>query len=228
MIRVPERYQDILKRSKEYAGLMALSIGKKDFSNLTAMREYALFMQEHFAHSVFLIADLPKIHNIMALDCVSWNEAERRAKLAGDDMQRNLDKIVRQIPSVKVSRWADFQDIWYGHTRQVILQEFAGDFKRRVDALTMEFLELPANKAKWQNRNTPPLEVARRYVLDELCMLTAIPESFTLPVCEIYPGRNEVQEDLQAKKFWGLDGRLMVNSNRVFMEAYYEPTHTAS
>ena len=59
-------------------------------------------------------------------------------------------------------------------------------------------------------------------------MLTAIPESFTLPVCEIYPGRNELQEDLQANKFWVLNGRLFVKPDRVFMEAYYEPINTSS
>ena len=228
MIRIPDRYKEVLEKSKGYAGLMALSIGKKEFSDLAAMHAYSTFMFNHFAYSVLLIADRPKIHNIMALEGVSWKEAERRALIAGDDMQRSLEKLVRNLPSVKVSRWADFQDTWYDYNRQVILQEFSGEFKRRVDALTMEFLELPANKAKWQDPHTPPLDIARRYVLDELCMLTAIPESFTLPVCEIYPGRNELQEDLQANKFCGLNGRLMVKPDRVFMEAYYEPTNTSS
>ena len=241
MIRVPERYKGLLeahpefKRYKDYkyyAGLMALSIGKKDFSDLTAMQEYATFMKDHFVHSVLLIADLPKIHNIMALEGVSWNEAERRAKIAGDDMQRSLEKIVRSFPSVKVSRWADFQDIYYDFHRQAMVQEYAFNadpvFKNGVDALTMEFLELPANKAKWKDPNTPPLDIAKRYVLDELAMLTAIPHSFELPLCEIYPGRNELQEAIQANQIQCLAQRLSVKPDRVFMEVYYEPTNTSS
>ena len=228
MILVPDRYKEVFDKSKGYAGLMGLSVGKLAFSHPTLLRAYAAFMQDHFSESVFLIADHPKIHNIRALEGASWEEAERRVNIAGNDMQRSLEKVVSSFPSVRIARWTDFHDIVYTHNFQVILQEFDGEFKRRVDTITMAFLELPANKAKWKSRASPPLEIARRYVLEELALLTAIPFAFKLPLCEIYPGRNEIQEDLQSKKFRGLNGRLLVKPDFVFMEAYYEPLHTSS
>ena len=58
-----------------------------------------------------------------------------------------------------------------------------------------------------------------------IALLISAPFSFPLPVCEIYPGRNEVHEQVQERKF-NFCKNLHIKDDRVFMEAYYEPSNT--
>jgi hypothetical protein len=83
------------------------------------------------------------------------------------------------------------------------------------------------------------LKYAKDYFLEELAMLLAIPVWLThgqnSQVCEIYPGKNQVQENLQANRYFlnratqtkSYSGwnRLILNPKRVFMEVYCEPSN---
>lgn len=222
-IRVPERYNDILKNSKSYVGLMGLSVGKADFEDHEAMISYCDFMQKNFAYGVFIIADYPKKHNIMALEEVSERRAEERTRIAGDNMRNALEKITRDYPFVKVARWQHFMDERYRYNLKVLEQGYSSDltFSQSCDNIVSEFLNTPSNLAKWKEKNQPPISVAKNYLLDELALLVSAPFSFPLPVCEIYPGRNEVHEDVQGRKF-SFCHNLHIKDDRVFMEAYYE------
>lgn len=69
--------------------------------------------------------------------------------------------------------------------------------------------------------------------LEELAMLLALPRWTRLgnneqfPVCEIYPGKSEVQEKLQRGEYESCRN-LIVNPRYMFMEAHYEPDHRKS
>ncbi len=224
-IRVPERYQNILSNSKNYAGLMGLSVGKQEFTNLDIMREYAQFMQDRFLYGIFLIGDYPKKYNIMALEGVSEKKAEERTRIAGDNMRNALERITRDYPLVKVMRWKKFMDEKYSHNLQVLRASYDNDsqFRSLANEIVGNFLNLPSNRTKWKT-TSPPIAVAKEYLLDELAGLLAIPFSIPLPVCEIYPERNELHEQIQARQF-PFCKNLLIKDDRVFMEAYYEPSN---
>src|SRR3989344_38874 len=119
-IKVPDMYEDILNNSKNYVGLMGLSVGKQEFTNLDIMREYAQFMQNRFLYGIFLIGDYPKKYNIMALEGVSEKKAEERTRIAGDNMRNALEKITRDYPLVKVTRWRNFMTPSYEHNLEIL------------------------------------------------------------------------------------------------------------
>jgi len=224
-IRVPERYERELAASQDYVGLMGVSVGKADFMNPAIMEQYARFMQEHFVHSVIVIADFPKKYNIMALQGVSEDTAQKRAEMAGNELRTNLERVTRDFPTVKVARWRHFMNPDYAHNLRVMREGYSQDreFRQSCDELVMDFLNIPENRARWTERTNPPLDVAKEYVLDELALLIAIPRYFRLATCEIYPGRNEVHEKLQNKKFAFCDD-IRLRGDRKFMEAHHEPS----
>ena len=226
-IRVPEMYVKELAKSQDYVGLIGLSVGKAEFMNPVIMERYAQFMQDHFAYSVMIIADFPKKYNIMALRGVTEDVAEKRTEMAGNELRTNLERVTRDFPTVKVARWRQFMTPDYEHNLRVMrgayLQE--SEFRNSCDGLVMDFLNIPENKARWSSQANPPLEVAKEYVLDELALFLSVPLSFRLPICEIYPGRNEVHERVQNRDF-AFCRDLRLREDRLFMEAYYEPTNT--
>ena len=198
-IRVPERYKEILRNSKNYVGLMGLSVGKTDFEDKETMITYCDFIQQHFLYGVFLIGDYPKKYNIMALERVSEKYAEKRARIAGENMRNFLEKVTRDYPFIKVARWQNFMNGLYRDNLKVLEQGYNSNspFHQECNNLVYEFLNNPSNLTKWEGRYPHPILVAKNYLLDELALLVSAPFSFSLPVCEIYPYRNEVHEDLQ-------------------------------
>lgn len=223
-ITVPEKYRNILSNSKNYVGLMGLSVGKPDFEDRETMISYSQFMQDHFLYSVFIVADYPKKYNIMALENVSEKNAEERARIAGDNMRNALEKITRDYPLVKVARWRHFMNQRYEDNLKSLERAYQLDlsFQQSTNEIVREFLSNPANLAKWKESNDPPIFKAKDYVLDEIALLVSAPFLFPLPACEIYPGRNEVHEKVQERQF-SFCKNLHIKDDRVFMEAYYEP-----
>ena len=224
-IKVPERYQAILDRSKGHVGFMGLSVGKVNFENPEAMKAYSEFMQNNFLYGVFVIADFPKKYNIMALDGASEKTAEQRTQIAGDNLRNALEKTTRDFPRVKVARWKHFMDSLYGDNLEVLSKAYETEegFQQACNHLVWEFLSLPANLAR-RNKSASLADcvaMSKNYVLDELALLVSAPFSFPLPVCEIYPGRNEVHEQVQ-ERMYTFCKDLHIKSDRVFMEAYYE------
>ncbi len=221
-ITVPERYKGVQAASGNYAGLMGLSVGKQQFMNPAIMEHYARFMQDRFTHSVLLVWDYPKKYNIMALDGLDEDAAEGRALMAGNQLRSNLEKVTRDFPTVKVARWRHFMTPKYQHNLQVMRRAYEEDteFRESCKELTLDFLSLPENKAKWKDPNNPPIDIAKEYVLDELAGLIAAPFAFRLPLCEIYPGRNEPHERVQNREFEFCKD-LHIKDDRVFMEVYH-------
>src|SRR3989344_6709992 len=107
-IRVSDRYMEILRNSWNYVGLMGLSVGKVGFGDKETMKAYSEFMHERYPKSYFLIADLPKKYNIMAIEGVDENEAIRRVNIAGEDMARFITGCAKEFPEIEVKRWNDF------------------------------------------------------------------------------------------------------------------------
>lgn len=224
-IKIPERYSKILANSKCYVGLMGISIGKIDFMNPQIMMEYSRFMQEKFQFSLLIIGDLPKKYNIMALEGVSEKKAEEKTRAAGNDMLGMLEKITANFPLVKVSRWRNHMGERYARNLKILQESYANNDKFRASSndLVNDFLSLPLNRVKWKT-SEPPTNIAKNYLLDELAGLLSIPFIFELPVCEIYPGRSEVHERVQNREF-PFCKDLHIRDDRVFMEAYYEPSN---
>jgi len=188
------------------------------------MASYCDFMQNNFLYGLFVIADFPKKYNIMAIDGDSEKKAEERARIAGDNMRNALERITRDYPLVKVSMWRNHMDDKYIRNIKVLQEGYAADngFRFSANELVNKFLSLPSNRVKWKT-SEPPTDIAKNYLLDELAGLLSIPCSIQLPVCEIYPGRNEVHERVQNREF-PFCRDLQIKDDRVFMEAYYEPS----
>jgi tRNA-dependent cyclodipeptide synthase len=225
-VKVPDMYRSIQKKSRNYVGLMGLSIGKQDFENTLAMDSYCDFMQENFLYGLFVIGDFPKKYNIMALDGDSEKRAEERTRIAGDNMRNVLERITRNYPLVKVTRWRNFMTPSYEHNLGVLRKAYTRDagFQESVNDLVRGFLHSPANLIKLRADDRTQVALAKEYLLDELALLVAAPFSIPSPVCEIYPGRNEVHEQIQARQF-SFCKDLHIKDNRVFMEAHYEPSN---
>ncbi len=126
-IIVPERYRTIQNNSKNYVALMGLSVGKQDFENHNAMASYCDFMQSNFLYGLFVIADFPKKYNIMALDGSSEKRAEERTRIAGDNMRNALERITRDYPLVKVTRWRDFMTSSYEQNLKILREAYSND-----------------------------------------------------------------------------------------------------
>ena len=222
-IRIPERYEHVARNSKNYIGFIGLSVGKVDFETPNIMNAYCQFMQHHFLYGIFMIGDYPKKYNIMALDGGSEKKAEERPRVAGDNMRNNLEKVTRDYPFVKVARYKHFMTPLYQTNLTVLQTVYVSNlsFQRSANEIVDEFLNIPTNLTKWRGIKEPPASKVKDYLLDELALLTSAPFSFPLPVCEIYPGRNELQEQVQQRQF-PFCKDLHIKDDRVFMEAYYE------
>jgi len=214
-------YKSFSAKKKKYAGIMGLSIGKKEFMDKEIMEDYTKFMQDYFIHSVLIVADFPKKYNIMALEGVSEKAAEERSRIGGDNMRNMLEKITRDYPLVKVARWKDFMTKEYRNNLRVIHSgyEYHSGFQEGVRNLVEEFLHSSQNLARPRVLN-PSRDMLKDYVLDELAFLLAAPLSFSLPICEIYPGKNRLQEDLQSGAF-PFCKDLKISESRIFMDANY-------
>jgi tRNA-dependent cyclodipeptide synthase len=226
MIRIPEEYNTTEKQTRGYIGLMGLSLGKFLFNNKEVMAAYASFMADQFSESYLLIADLPKRHNIMALDQVDEEEAYRRIKIASSDMKRFLEKVVMPYSNIKINTWTDCTNEAYENNLLILQKAYMQDkrFRATCDEGVKEFLNLPQNKMKIQDSartlDDVLTQVARNR-LEESAMLLAFPARFDGQVCEIYPGTNKLQEQLQRGEF-KFCRDLTIIPTRMFMAAYYE------
>ena len=170
MIKVPERYDAVLRNSKNYVGLMGISVGKSDFEDREIMKSYCDFMQEQFLYGVFIIADYPKKYNIMALENVPEKRAEERTRIAGNNMRNALEKITRDFPLIKVSRWKCFMNQRYRDNLEVLERAYASDltFQESCNDIVLDFLNCNSNVNKWKEQKQPPILIAKNYLLDEL------------------------------------------------------------
>src|SRR3989344_6827211 len=202
-IKVPERYKRIQDNSLNYVGLMGLSVGKQDFENPAVMASYCDFMQNNFLYGLFVIADYPKKYNVMALEGYSEKRAEERRRIAGDNRRNALEKITRGYPLVKVARWKNFMTPSYEHNLEVLRRAYSEDarFQVSTNSFVREFLNSPANLQRLREDDREQVSIAKEYLLDELALLIAAPFAIHLPVCEIYPGRNELHERVQERHF---------------------------
>ncbi len=206
----------LIQNASHCTGLMGLSVGKLLFQDKVAMRDYAQFLGSSFAQGIFLIADLPKRYNIMAIDEVSKETAQRRALLQGDNQQRMLQKLIQSIPNVTVTRWSDFQTPSYRDNLSVLRAEYAKQvaFRESVDDYVASFMR--AHEGKIAGRRAAALAVAKEYVLDELALLTSLTTQFRLPVCQIYPQNSFVEDvlrdhsDIEGLLHIAPSGRLVV------------------
>ena len=223
-MKIPNRYLGVEEQSKGVVGLLGLSLGKSIFYDRKAMEQYAKYLDSQFSESYLLIADLPKRHNIMALEGISEERAIERVIVASKDFRKFLDSIVSSYPRIHILNWEDATDDNYnsnlGNLRRLYKENtlFREDCNERVN----EFLSISANKRRLAVFGKTPGEVvhlASNYLLEELAMLLSLPIRLGEKVCEIYPGINEIQEKLQMGEYC-LD--LLKNPERMFMEVFHE------
>jgi len=230
-IIVPEEYKPMIAQSSSAQGFMGLSAGKSLFTSSEAMKAYACFGHEKFRSFTFLIADLPKRYNLMALEGIDEVRATYRTAIIGLDMRRLLKKITGNYKNVTVRNWIDFSDNEdYQKNLALLNNAYQSDngFSFECNSIVWGFLSLPKNLERSQrlgNSLEDRVKICKSYVLDEFAMLLAVPKILGEDVCEIYPGKNDLQEKLQRGEFSFCD-ELIINPQRKFMEAYYEPPHS--
>ena len=247
-IVVPKEYDAIKESSKGIAGFMGLSMGKKEFHNRKVIESYASFMNEHFSKAFFFISDFPKVHNIHAIEDIFGDKAFRRANIQSIELAHFVTSVINQFPNIEVYPFSNIRyelDAYRNNLSSLhgeyFLQKKGSimmnrSFYEDCQKVVKEFLTLPTNLAKIQANQRNSLEQAMYYAvpgyLEELAMLLALPRWNRLgnneqfPVCEIYPGKSEVQMKLQGGWYPLSDfHHLLINPKYTFMEAYYEPSH---
>lgn len=223
MITIPKEYKEIERETRNNPGFMGLSVGKKIFENKKIMSQYAEFMNDHFSNSFFLIADLPKRYNLIAIEGINENSALRRVLMAGNNMERFLQKIVKPFSRVGIKRYSELQSKEYEDNLEVLRQAYENnpDFRSECDKAVFEFLSLPQNRRKILERKNlfkDSLRLATNYKIDELALLLAMPLK-TNNLCEIYPGKDNLHERVQNNEF-DFCRALKMNPTRRFMEVY--------
>lgn len=232
-IKVPENYHFLLSQAQGTHGYMGLSAGKSLFMNREVMEAYTYFGCHHFKSFTFIIADLPKRFNLMALEGINEVTATYRSAVLGLDMERFMKKITDSYSRVNVTRWIDHvTDPNYLHNLDVLSQAYSSDdqFSFECNEFVWSFLSTPSNidRARTSgNTIDQRVSLCKNYLLDELAMLIALPSTWqsTNVMYEIYPGRNNLQEKLGRNEF-SFCKDLHLNPNRKFMEAYYEPSNS--
>ena len=222
MIKIPEKYREILAEAKDGLGFMGLSVGKKIFEDKKIMRGYSRFLADTFAKSFFLVADLPKRYNIMAIENISEQEALTRVMKAGYNLRVFLEKITRDMPNVNVKNYSELQSPAYYENLRILEKAYKLNvqFKMECDADVRNFLSIDRNKEKLNGRNfEKALETAVKYRIDELAILLAIPCGCN-KICEVYPGKDALHEKLRKGKF-DFCSELNIGNNRNFIGAYY-------
>jgi len=226
---VPDKYQFALAETSASKAFMGISAGKPLFTNSDAMRAYARFGHETFKSFTFVIFDLPKRHNLMALEGIDEVRAIYRAAIMGIDTDRLLRKAQGNYKNVTVSRYIDFSnEPQYSHNLEVLKNAYKtdGQFSFACNEFVLSFLSLPANieRAKIAgNTLEERIRICKNYALEELAMLLALPLILNGngSVYEIYPGENnKLQERLENKEF-SFCHELLLSPNKQFMEAYY-------
>ncbi len=222
MIKIPSKYKKIREKTKGSQGFMGLSVGKKLFGNKKVIREYAEFMSKHFSESYFLIADLPKKYNIMAIEGISEQSALTKVMRAGYCMRIFLERITEDFPNVYVKNYSELQDENYWENLKVLKKAYMQnkEFRDLCQKDVRKFLNLSRNKEKIECRNFERvLKIAVKYRIDELAILLSIPLGYE-KFCEICPEEDELHEKLQRKEF-DFCSKLRINPKRMFMEAKY-------
>ena len=249
-IRIPKEYDSIKESSKGIAGFMGLSIGKKEFYNKRIVESYAAFMSEHFSRAFFFISDFPKVHNIHAIENIFGDKAFRRVNISSIELAHFVNSIISSFPNIEVLQFSGMRyelDAYRGNLSNLNNQYFIQkqkvvlvdqSFYKDCEKAIREFLTIPTNLAKIKANPYNSLEQAIYHAfpgyLEELAMLLTLPRWRRLgnneqyPVCEIYPGKSEVQDKLQrgAYNLYELCKYLIINPKYMYMEAYYEPPNS--
>ena len=224
MIQISNKYEKEKKESKGSSGFLGISVGKKLFNNKNVIESYAKFASEHFSDFFFLIADLPKRFNIMALENIGEEDALKKVESAGKDTEVFISKIVNEYPNLSVIRWNEFCDSDYEYNLRVLYDAYEKDieFRKAIENDVLEFLSIPGNQEKLRENKIgikKALTKSVNYRIDELAILLAIPCKYE-SICEIYPGIDQLHERLQNKEFEFCE-KLKLNPKRIFMEAYH-------
>ncbi len=223
-MKIPKKYHGLLE-SKDIA-FIGLSLGKQEFINKKVMEGYIDFLTKDFNKSFLLIADLPKRHNILALENVKEEEALQRVTIASKDMRRFLEKLSSKYSNIQIIDWTDSSDSNYHHNLNILKREYNNnlDFQEECDSMLRNFISIPSNKDKLEvigSNIKQGVKISSNYLLEELSMLLSLPLKLGVNVCEIYPGKNEVQEKLQNDEY-DFCSELKKNPKRTFMEVYHE------
>lgn len=223
-MKIPNRYLGVEKQSKGVVGLLGFSLGKSIFYDRKAMEQYAKYLGSQFSESYLLIADLPKRHNIMALEDISEERALERVIVASEDFRKFLDSIISSYPRIHILNWEEATDDNYNFNLSNLKKLYKEHnlFREDCNQRVNEFLSISANKRRLAVSGKTPEEVAHlasNYLLEELSMLLSLPIRLGEKVCEIYPGINEIQEKLQTGEYYP---NLLKNPERMFMEVYHE------
>lgn len=194
-----------------------LSTGKRLFYDKSYMDRIVLYMRKNAPVSYFIVADKPKRHNLMAIEGYSQQDALRKALGQGDDLERFIAK----YHTVPILRWSHIEQLRvYQHNLQVLQSAWCSNstFRQDCQKLVLEFLQLPANLQKIHNSGihlSKAVEIASQYVVEELALLTGFPVTVGGKVLEIYPGRHDIQESINEKRY-GFEHQLYLNAHRWF------------
>jgi tRNA-dependent cyclodipeptide synthase len=223
-MKIPEKYHGLLE-SKDVA-FMGLSLGKPQFNNKKIMEEYINFLTNNFNKSFLIIGDLPKRHNILALENVREEEALQRISKTSKNMRRFLEKLSSKYSNIQIIDWTDSSDLDYCHNLSILKREYNNnlEFQEECNNIVRKFISIPSNKDKLEvigSNIKQGVKISSNYLLEELSMLLSLPLKLGVNVCEIYPGKNEVQEKLQNDEY-NFCSELKKNPKRTFMEVYHE------
>ena len=225
-MKIPQVYERVKEQVKGSVAFIGISLGKPLFYNKEVMEGYVDFLHENFAKAYLLIADTPKRHNIIALEGISEEEALQRITTTSEETKIFFEKLASKYSDVHIINWNDASDDNYKHNLNVLTRKYheSPEFREECDERVREFLSIPSNKQKLDEIGSTlekGVGVASKYHLEELAMLLSFPVSLGERVCEIYPGRNEIQEKLQREEY-DFSSELRKNPNRLFMEVYHE------
>jgi tRNA-dependent cyclodipeptide synthase len=221
-VAVDDRHIIQTKNSFAYMGL---SLGKQLFENKNVMQFYSRFLSENFSESFFLIADLPKKYNIMAIEGVSEDEALKRINNTSQKYKIFLERMTEGFPNISIKHYAELQDENYFHNIKVLREAYLKDLKFRLQVRkdVVDFLSLPNNKKKIDSSQlsfNESVDIAINYRIDELALLLAIPCKYD-KLYEVYPGVDPLHERLHEGKF-EFCKNLKQNPRRKFLEVYHE------
>ena len=137
-------------QTKDSFAFMGLSLGKQLFENKNVMYFYSKFLSENFSEAFFLIADLPKKYNIMAIEGVSEEEALERIRNTSQKYKIFLERMTESFPNISIKHYADLQDENYFHNIEILREAYLKDlkFRHQVRRDVADFLCLPNNKRK--------------------------------------------------------------------------------
>lgn len=198
---------------KQPTGLLGISLGKQHFHDTQNMKRYIEYMNTYFEQGYFLIADHPKRHNLVALEGITYPEADSRMEKQSIDYENFLRKLTDPHPDLHILSFEEYVLADAYQWNLLLLQTaFAqGDakdphsFRSHVEMAVDQFLEQFYVHDQPLDPDRPPKDFARdiskEYVLEEMALLEGIQTLLPAPLTEIYPGKAWLQESLHHGRY---------------------------